>query len=52
MVDAAASRAEAQRLQTLARGITDEEALAAIHQLVEELAGRAREADNGRADGS
>jgi hypothetical protein len=52
MADAAALRAEAQRLRTLARGITDKEALAAIHQLVEELASRAREADNGKADGS
>jgi hypothetical protein len=52
MADAAALRAEAQRLRMLARGITDEEALAAIHQLVGELASRAREADNGRADGS
>lgn len=51
MANAAALRAEALRLRTLARGITDEEALAAIHHLVEELETRAREDDNGRADG-
>jgi hypothetical protein len=51
MAGAAALRAEALRLRTLARGITDEKALAAIHQLAEELESRAREADNGRADG-
>jgi hypothetical protein len=33
-------------------GVAHEEALAAIHQLVEDLENRARETDNGRADGS
>ena len=52
MADAAALRAEALRLRTLARGVTDEAALAAIHHLIEELESRARDADNGRADGN
>jgi hypothetical protein len=45
LADAAALRAEAQRLRAVARGITDEKALTAIHQLVEELEERAREAE-------
>lgn len=52
MPDAAALRAEAQRLRTLARGFTDSKVLTAIDQMVEELERRAREADNGGVDGS
>jgi hypothetical protein len=52
MADAAALRAEAIRLRALARGVTDEQALAAIHQMVEELESRALAADNGRAGAS
>jgi hypothetical protein len=52
MTDAAALRDEAERLRTLARDFTDSKVLTAIHQMVEELERRAREADNGRADGS
>jgi len=52
MRDAAALRDEAQRLRTLARDFTDSKVLTAIDELVEELERRAREADNGRVDGS
>jgi hypothetical protein len=51
MADAVGLRAEVLRLWALAFGVADEAALAAIHQLIEELESRAREADNGRADG-
>ena len=50
MADAAALRAEALRLRAVAWGITDEKALAAIHQLVEELEERAREAEIAATD--
>ncbi len=50
MADAAALRAEAQRLRAMVRGITDEKALTAIHQLVEELEERAREAEIAATD--
>jgi hypothetical protein len=46
MADAAALRAEVQRLRTLARGVWDEQALAAIEELIDELETRAREADD------
>jgi hypothetical protein len=55
MTNATMLRAEAERLRTLARCFTDSKVLTAIHQLVEELERRerrAREIDNGNADGS
>jgi hypothetical protein len=52
MADVATLGAEALRLRTLALGVTNEQALAAIHQFIAELERRAHLADNGKADGS
>jgi hypothetical protein len=47
MEDGAALYAEIRRLRRLARGVTDDKALAAIRELIQELKLRAGERENG-----